>query len=149
MFYHSTALLTKTLLFTCPGYTQMFSTACLHFSNGISLLVCYFFTMLFITTETSLCSATYIIRMLTTWHCLHLPAAAAKQCQRIGILRVFFQIPKNIFLTLLFELACQKVMSRSLVLGNLSLYVAKLFSPFQCPNTYPVAVSRIRNESVT
>jgi len=33
--------------------------------------------------------------------------------------------------------------------GNLSLYVAKLFSPFQCPNTYPVAVSRIRNESVT
>jgi len=34
-------------------------------------------------------------------------------------------------------------------LGNLSLYVAKLFSPFQCPNTYPVAISRIRNESVT
>jgi len=33
--------------------------------------------------------------------------------------------------------------------GNLSLYVAKLFSLFQCPNTYPVAVSRIRNESVT
>jgi len=33
--------------------------------------------------------------------------------------------------------------------GNLSLYVAKLFSPFHCPNTYPVAVSRIRNESVT
>ena len=32
---------------------------------------------------------------------------------------------------------------------NLSLYVAKLFSPFQCPNTYPVAVSRIRNVSVT
>jgi len=33
--------------------------------------------------------------------------------------------------------------------GNLSLYVAKLFSPFRCPNTYPVTVSRIRNESVT
>ena len=33
--------------------------------------------------------------------------------------------------------------------GNLSLYVAKLFLPFQCPNTYRVAVSRIRNESVT